>query len=274
MLFLLSWLASSASAGTCDDYSEAVFLLNTDSLAASESSGLAASRTREGIFFTHDDSGSQPQIYSFSLDGSIQETHSVDGASAIDWEDMAAGPCPDSVRERHAVSDCLYIGDIGDNPRTRDHVQILVTAEPAEGASLHVLETWRLRYPDEPRDSETLLVHPGTGQLTLVTKTWTGAAEVFTVERLPALAGLAEERLRGHGDPPVRVRHGDGFAGWSDHAPFDAVLVSAATREVPAPLLEQLRGLTDLVLPRLANHDRLLPGSQARIPDLQICQSS
>ena len=103
---------------------------------------------------------------------------------------------------------------------------------------------------------EALAVRPGERVLEVGTGNGYTAAllaalgtEVFTVERLPALAGLAEERLRGHGDPPVRVRHGDGFAGWSDHAPFDAVLVSAATREVPAPLLEQLRVGGRLVVP-------------------------
>jgi hypothetical protein len=182
MLLLLSWLVSVALAGTCDVYEDAEFVLDVTEIESTESSGLAASRTRGGVFFTHDDSGTESQIYSFSLDGDLGEAHFLDGGSLVDWEDMAAAPCPESIRAAHSIEDCLYIGDIGDNPRVRSDVRILVIAEPSEGASVQVLATWRLRYPGEPQDSETLLIHPGTGQITLVSKSWTGTAGVYITD--------------------------------------------------------------------------------------------
>jgi hypothetical protein len=184
LLFLIGFQAS-VLAGTCESYAEAEFILEVDGIEAHESSGLAASRTRPGIFFTHDDSGADAEVFSFSLDGSVAESHPVDGASFIDWEDMAAAPCPASIQERNLIEDCLFIGDIGDNPRSRDDIQIYVMAEPSKGASLQALETWNLTYPDGPRDSEALLVHPGTGQITLISKTWAGTVEIFILETPP-----------------------------------------------------------------------------------------
>ena len=65
-------------------------------------------------------------------------------------------------------------------------------------------------------------------------------AEVFSVERFASLAASAEVTLLGLGYRNVRIKVGDGSRGWSEHAPFDAILVSAATAEVPAPLIAQL----------------------------------
>lgn len=74
-------------------------------------------------------------------------------------------------------------------------------------------------------------------------------ARVFTVEILPALADSARERLRRLGFDGVEVRAGDGYAGWPEHAPFDAVLVTAAPECVPPPLLRQLKPGGRLVIP-------------------------
>jgi len=65
-------------------------------------------------------------------------------------------------------------------------------------------------------------------------------AEVFSVERFVSLADSAAAKLRRLGYRNVRIRIGDGSEGWIEHAPFDGILVSAATAEVPAPLLAQL----------------------------------
>lgn len=75
------------------------------------------------------------------------------------------------------------------------------------------------------------------------------AATVHTVERHTALAETARDRLRDMGYANVWVRHGDGTLGWCEHAPFDAIVVSAGGRRVPAPLREQLRGGGRLVMP-------------------------
>jgi protein-L-isoaspartate(D-aspartate) O-methyltransferase len=65
--------------------------------------------------------------------------------------------------------------------------------------------------------------------------------EVFSVEVVPELAAEAQERLKRLGFANVEIRAGDGRAGWPDRAPFDAVIVTAAAREIPPALLEQLK---------------------------------
>ncbi|MEM1250052.1 MAG: protein-L-isoaspartate(D-aspartate) O-methyltransferase [Acidobacteriota bacterium] len=67
------------------------------------------------------------------------------------------------------------------------------------------------------------------------------AGEVFTVEIDPAMAEAAEQRFAELGYDNVRVRAGDGFAGWPEQAPFDAILLTAATPDIPEALLEQLK---------------------------------
>ncbi len=72
---------------------------------------------------------------------------------------------------------------------------------------------------------------------------------VFTVEIIPALAEAARRRLRRLGYDRVRVRLGDGYYGWPEHAPFDAILVTAAADHVPPPLVRQLRPGGRMVIP-------------------------
>lgn len=76
------------------------------------------------------------------------------------------------------------------------------------------------------------------------------AAEVFTIERIETLAEAADFRLRslGYGER-IRVRAGEGADGWPERAPFDAIIVTAAVREVPRPLVTQLASTGCMVLP-------------------------
>lgn len=66
------------------------------------------------------------------------------------------------------------------------------------------------------------------------------ATQVYTVERIAALANRLRTRLYELKISNVRVRHGDGRLGWAAHAPFDAILVAAAAAVAPPKLLEQL----------------------------------
>lgn len=66
------------------------------------------------------------------------------------------------------------------------------------------------------------------------------AREVYTVERLPTLAQHAEELLLQLGYCNVRIRVGDGTLGWSEYAPYEAIIVTAASPDIPPPLLDQL----------------------------------
>ncbi|HKW08085.1 MAG TPA: protein-L-isoaspartate(D-aspartate) O-methyltransferase [Candidatus Dormibacteraeota bacterium] len=80
--------------------------------------------------------------------------------------------------------------------------------------------------------------------------------QVLTVEREPALAEHASEALRRTGFDNVQVAVGDGSLGWPAGAPYDVILVAAAARDVPAPLIEQLADGGRMVIPvAIANEE-------------------
>jgi protein-L-isoaspartate(D-aspartate) O-methyltransferase len=75
--------------------------------------------------------------------------------------------------------------------------------------------------------------------------------KVYSIEYIAPLARFAEKNLRstGYGPERVMLRTGDGYAGWPEAAPFDAIVVTAAPERVPKPLLEQLAVGGRLVIP-------------------------
>jgi len=75
------------------------------------------------------------------------------------------------------------------------------------------------------------------------------AGAVYSIEIIESLGREAAERLKRLGYRNVTTRIGDGYRGWPEHAPFDAIVVTAAPREVPAPLVEQLKPGGRLVVP-------------------------
>ena len=75
------------------------------------------------------------------------------------------------------------------------------------------------------------------------------AGEVYTVERIEALADSARERLAALGYGNVHVRCGDGTLGWVEEAPYDAIIVTAGGPIVPRALLDQLKPGGRLVMP-------------------------
>ncbi len=75
------------------------------------------------------------------------------------------------------------------------------------------------------------------------------AGTVYTVEIVEPLAREAQERLKRLGYRNVTARTGDGYQGWPEHAPFDSIMVTAAPREVPQPLIDQLKPGGRLVVP-------------------------
>jgi protein-L-isoaspartate(D-aspartate) O-methyltransferase len=104
--------------------------------------------------------------------------------------------------------------------------------------------------------TEALELKPGDRVLEIGTGSGYQAAvlaelvrEVYSIEIVEPLAREAETRLRHLGYTNVQVRAGDGYRGWPDAAPFDAIMVTAAPDHVPAPLLEQLALNGRLILP-------------------------
>jgi protein-L-isoaspartate(D-aspartate) O-methyltransferase len=75
------------------------------------------------------------------------------------------------------------------------------------------------------------------------------ARKVCTIEIIPALAEAAAKTLRDLAYDNVSVRLGDGYGGWPECGPFDAIVVTAALGEVPPPLIEQLKVGSRLVMP-------------------------
>jgi len=75
------------------------------------------------------------------------------------------------------------------------------------------------------------------------------AAEVYTIEIIPDLAKRAENVLTKIGCRNVHVRNGDGYQGWPEEAPFDAVIVTAAPERIPQALVEQIKLGGRLVIP-------------------------
>ena len=73
--------------------------------------------------------------------------------------------------------------------------------------------------------------------------------QVFTIEVVPELAASAAEALKRMGVKNVITRHGDGYKGWPEKAPFDRILLTAAPLEVPQALLDQLKPGGRLVAP-------------------------
>jgi protein-L-isoaspartate(D-aspartate) O-methyltransferase len=74
-------------------------------------------------------------------------------------------------------------------------------------------------------------------------------AEVYTIEIVEPLAEMARQTLERLGYKNARVKSGDGFRGWPEHAPFDAIIVTCAPDKIPAPLIEQLRDGGRMIIP-------------------------
>lgn len=159
-------------------------IANIKNPAVTEGSGLAASRLNPKIYWTHNDSGDGPLVYAFDATGESRGVFRVAGAQARDWEDMSIGPGPGRGQSY------LYLGDIGDNGKARSEIVVYRVAEPklteADKSSSQknprttvAAEVIRLRYPDGKFDAETLLVHPTSGNLYIVTKVMLKNATVY-----------------------------------------------------------------------------------------------
>jgi len=100
---------------------------------------------------------------------------------------------------------------------------------------------------DGRRLSKVLEVGSGCGYQTAILAQL--VERVYSIERIDALIGPARERLHALGVNNVRMRNGDGFEGWPEHAPYDGILVAAAPGYVPQTLVEQLGIGARLVIP-------------------------
>ena len=73
--------------------------------------------------------------------------------------------------------------------------------------------------------------------------------EVYTIEIRKGLADKAEKRLKEMGYKNVKVKYGDGYFGWEEYTPFDAIIITAAANHIPPPLIKQLKEGGRLIIP-------------------------
>ena len=151
-----------------------------------ESSGLAASRCQSDVLWTHNDSGDGAFIFAINTKGETLGTWKVEGARNADWEDIAA--------YKDKTGKCfIYIGETGNNKLKRPEHLVYRVAEPivrpddvksnrSEPLATAAVESTRFTYPDFDQDAETLLVHPHTGAIYIVTKRVSGPAGVYRVK--------------------------------------------------------------------------------------------
>jgi DNA-binding beta-propeller fold protein YncE len=139
--------------------------IESDKIA--EASGLAASTILKGCYWTHNDSGNKPEVYLINSKGELLSTIKVKGFVNRDWEDIAEGVGPDP-RQQY-----VYVGDIGNNIKLGIDVMVLrfpvPATVPAKKAEVKP-DYLYLRYPDGPRDAETLMVDPVSRHLYVISK--------------------------------------------------------------------------------------------------------
>ncbi|KRF12676.1 hypothetical protein [Nocardioides sp. Soil796] len=133
-----------------------------------ESSGLARSTYARDTLFTHNDSGDRPRVFAVGANGRTRAVLTLRGAKSYDWEDMSSGP-----------NHTLWVGDTGDNSRSRSRIQVYRFREPARLYSRTVRATrFTFAYPDGAHDSEGMMVNPRTGRVFIVSKQVRGAVYV------------------------------------------------------------------------------------------------
>lgn len=162
-------------------------------LAEPELNELSGIVALDSGLWAHNDSGDEARVFRLDEAGATQAVVRLEGVQAFDWEDMTgAGPAAGE----------LFVGDIGDNEGIRNEVTVLRFAvpEPPPVGEVTIpagdIQTITLRYPDGPRDAETLLVDPATRDIVIVHKRFGGASEVYQAPEADWADGEAElERI-------------------------------------------------------------------------------
>lgn len=144
-----------------------------------ESSGLALGMRDRLIFWTLNDSGGDPCVFAIDRSGKTRAKVRVREAANFDWEDLASG-------KDDQASPVLFIGDIGDNFQMRPTIQVYQIPEPEIVATdKPVAETessahiWRAHYPDGKHNAESLMAHPQTNRLYILTKSEDGKSALY-----------------------------------------------------------------------------------------------
>lgn len=145
-----------------------------------ESSGLAASRSQPGIFFTHNDSGDKPKLYAFNLKGHLAGIFDITVAKSKDWESMSS--------LRIDGKPHLLIADVGDNDHKRNNVELYLIEEPKVPEKLlmgtiRVRKVWQtyFTYEDGKHNCEAVAVDNERGEVLLISKVYGFNCAVYTL---------------------------------------------------------------------------------------------
>lgn len=176
-------------------YSAPIVVGKIETEEIKESSGLSASECQD-VLWTHNDAGSDAFIFGMDTQGKHLGTWKVQNAQNIDWESIAAF--------RDSGGKCsLLIGDIGDNDENRTELTIYRIPEPAlspDGAASSTknplqtapAEVLKFGYADGAHNAETLLVHPQTSDIYIVTKKKSGPAGIHKLKPVFGNSSIAK----------------------------------------------------------------------------------
>lgn len=190
------------------------------------------------------------------LPGGLLPAHEARAQEAAEERRRMVRTLASEAPFRRAIADSAVLAAMRAVPRHRFVPSALREAAYADrplpiGHGQTISQPWivaRMTELVRPEPGDTVLeVGTGSGYQAAVLAEIVG--QVFTVEIIGDLARSARRSLRRLGYGNVTVRHGDGYGGWPEHAPFDAVVVTAAPEEVPPPLVEQLAPGGRMVVP-------------------------
>ena len=157
-----------------DTFSESVAHLAKG--VSDEASGVAVSSRTPNAFFLVDDATGTGDIVAVDAKGTLLTRMPVSGMSAANAEALSSGPCGTTPLPGAPASDCLYVGDIGDNNSRRDDIAVYRLAEPdirgASGSGADdplPADEWHYTYPDGPHNAEGMIIDTD-GSVLVVTK--------------------------------------------------------------------------------------------------------
>ncbi len=153
-----------------------------------------------------------------------------------------------AVRRDQFIPESFRRGnEYGDHPLPIGHGQTI--SQPYIVAYM----TWKM---DLKPGEKVLEIGTGSGYQAAILAEM--GLKVYSIEIIPELADHARQALKAEGYDTVQVMTGDGYKGWPEHAPFDAIIITCAPEDVPKALVDQLREGARMILPVGRWHQRLV----------------
>jgi hypothetical protein len=213
-----------------------------------EASGLAVSRTLDGVLWTHNDSGDAPRLFAIDRAGATRATFTLEGAEAVDWEDLCSF--------RRGERGWVLVADTGDNDSLRASVMLYLVEEPRSlppGPATVAARAISVTYEDGRHDCESIGVDATSGTVLLVTKMRQGgkpSAYSFPLDGdgakvarriaeldMPSLATAMD--VSPDGRLAVALTYGDAYLWTRGEREEWGVALSRTPRQLPMPARRQ-----------------------------------